>query len=255
MDEALEELRRRAEADPRDREAAAQLDQHLLRAERADELAQRYRFKFRCPLRFEELPPGKDPFVRDCAQCQRTVHFVHTPEELAVQVAAGACVAFAKDGLAAAVVQLGRDPRVHSAEEPARPCLQEAELVDLDALEIPRTVLDMVSRYLAIPKRVVPVAWDDVGKRLSVACGDLANAEQHVDDLRFMLNAEIEVVLADPAAVDRALERHYPEGAGGAGDFVMGEVHDLDHDSLARFLLEYEPEPAYEPEEWAPDDD
>ena len=125
MDQDLRALQRAAEADPADRDAARRYDEALRRAGDEEALFERYRFKFLCPLAFEDLTEGLHPFVRDCAQCERSVFYCRSPEELAEHVEAGDCVAFHLDALGdmvSAVAETGAS----TAEEPGSVCLVRA---------------------------------------------------------------------------------------------------------------------------------
>jgi hypothetical protein len=226
MDEDLAELERRAAANPADAGAAARLDRSLLRAGRTEDAVARYRFKFRCPLRFDDLELGPDPEARHCSRCERAVHLVHTPTDLAERVARGDCVAFARSSLASACVSLAQDSRTHSAEEPVRPCVQDADIpfVQLDELEIPRLTLNALPSSFAHAYSVVPVSWDERGPRLRIVCASFSSASMAVQDLSFMLNVDVQLVLAKREAVERALERYYPPSElADDGEFIMGE--------------------------------
>lgn len=213
MDDDLIQLRRRAQTDPTDARAAAQLDRALLRAGQTQEAGRRYRFAFRCPLRFDDLTPRADPRERHCERCQRTVQLVRTPEELAARVAEGGCAAIPRGSLAAACVDLARDPRLGSAVRSGAPCVQPTDLpfVDLDTWEVPELAIQALPGVFARTYRALAVALSEDGKRLQVACADMSRAALVQEDLAFMLGIEVELVLADPDAVDRALERVYPD--------------------------------------------
>ena len=100
MDEDLQRLLREAEAHPTDEGLARRVDHALRRAGRDDERRARFRFKFQCPLRFEDLQPSPvDPLERACDRCHRQVRFVASVEQLAEQVAQGRCVAFERKAL------------------------------------------------------------------------------------------------------------------------------------------------------------
>jgi len=250
VDQDLSELERRARANPEDRDLADRLDRALLRAGRDEQVQARYRFKFQCPLRFEDLQAsGDDLTQRSCARCERSVRLVRTPEELAERVAAGECVAIPQDSLAAGCLELAESPDVSSASQPGRPCVHASALrfVDLDQLEIPRAALELIPPSFALTYRVVPVAlWpaqregaaeplalnprtgevsslEDPIPCLEVACSPETSATV-VEDLEFMLDLEIRVALASPDALGRALERHYPDSGESPFDVLLGDV-------------------------------
>jgi type IV pilus assembly protein PilB len=60
----------------------------------------------------------------------------------------------------------------------------------------------------------IPVAMVD--GTLQVALSDPMNP-QRVDELGFVLKKDVQVVVADPGAIDKAIEKFYPEGGGGGG--------------------------------------
>ncbi|MBX3468171.1 MAG: hypothetical protein KF878_14965 [Planctomycetes bacterium] len=220
MDDDVQRLLREAEASPGDAALARRVDGALRRAGRDDERRARFRFKFQCPLRFEDLKAEpSDPLVRSCERCHRQVRFVAAVDALAEQVAQGHCVAFERRVLGDVVARVADDPRQHSARVPGAPCLVPTDLpwVDLDAFTPTPDLLRVLPGVLAHEHRAVPVAA--APRVLRVACATLA--DRVVQELTFMTGMRIELALADPAAVDRALERLYgPEEE----HFLMGEV-------------------------------
>jgi len=79
-------------------------------------------------------------------------------------------------------------------------------VVDLDNLEVPKDVIERVSASIAEIYKIAPVKFED--GVLTVAMADPLQV-QALDDLRFMLNCEVEGVVATEAAVDRAVKKHY----------------------------------------------
>lgn len=207
MDEGLRRVEREAAARPADAPTARRYDRALERAGQRDVLRRRYTFKFLCPLRFEELAPTKDPLVRTCDRCRRSVSFVRTPEELAAQVAVGACVAFERAALASAIDLVAGDPRTHSAADRRRPCVVPTDMtfIDLDLVEVDGAVLDVVSWEVARTYWVFPLAIS--GEDLHLAIAD-PSADSVVRDLTRLLDHSIRPVLAAQDAIERAIERH-----------------------------------------------
>lgn len=221
LDEDLQRLLREAEAHPTDEGLARRLDHALRRAGRDEERRARFRFKFQCPLRYEDLRPNPvDPLERACDRCQRRVRFVASVDELAEQVAQGHCVAFERRTLGDVVARVADDPRNHSAKVPGTPCLVPTDLpwVDLDGFTPPAALMNLLPAALAHLHRVVPVERAGGVLRVAVASRDGGAPE----DLAFMLNTRVEVVLADPAAVDRAIERIY--GPEPEPEYLMGDM-------------------------------
>ncbi|NIA21550.1 MAG: pilus assembly protein PilB [Anaerolineaceae bacterium] len=96
--------------------------------------------------------------------------------------------------------------------------------VNLDETEIPPEVTDMMDPLTARTYRVVPVAFEN--DRMTVAMGDPENFRT-LDDLHFLLGYEMEGAVADPGAVQRALDKYYREG-GASMEEVMGQLENLD---------------------------
>jgi len=80
------------------------------------------------------------------------------------------------------------------------------EVIDLDAIQVPPDVVDRVSLSIAEVYRIMPVKFED--GVLTVAMADPLHV-QALDDLRFMLNCEVEGVVASEAAVERAISKYY----------------------------------------------
>lgn len=221
-DEDLQRLAREAEAHPTDEAVARRYDQALRRAGREDALRARFQFKFLCPLKFEDLSPTADPLVRACGKCGRDVHFVASPTDLAEQVARGRCVAFERKALGDVVSRVAHDARNHSGKIAGSPCLVPTDLpfVNLDAFTPPREALDVLSSTIARDLRVVPIEYRRKGRRLRVAVASWSHSV--ADDLRFMTGVEVDLALAAPDAVDRALARVYPPEP--EPEYLMGDV-------------------------------
>jgi type IV pilus assembly protein PilB len=99
-----------------------------------------------------------------------------------------------------------------------------AEVVRLRDKEIDPEVLKLVPANSARLYRCVPVAQD--GSVLKVAFADPLNPGA-VDELGFVTHREIQVVVADPEEVERAVARFYGEERGNVGDVLK----ELDADS------------------------
>lgn len=80
------------------------------------------------------------------------------------------------------------------------------EVVNLDDMEVAPEVLDMVSKSVATVYRVCPVAME--GGLLTVAMADPLNLST-LDDLRFLLNCEIQGAVSNEETVSRALDKYY----------------------------------------------
>ncbi len=82
----------------------------------------------------------------------------------------------------------------------------ELEMVDLDGIDIPREVIAKVDRSLARQNHIIPI--DFIDGVLTVAIPDPLDLFT-LDELRFVLNCNIEPVLATRDAIDRALTNFY----------------------------------------------
>ncbi len=80
--------------------------------------------------------------------------------------------------------------------------------VNLDNLDIPADVVEKMDSMVARSYNVVPVEFAD--GRLTVAMAD-PNNFRALDELRMLLGFEIVAVVADPAALVRALDKHYAQ--------------------------------------------
>jgi len=151
-----------------------------------------------------------------------------TQEQLAEAEARAGAGASARD-IGRALFELGYLTDEELVRELARE--YDLEVVDLDRLSIPEAVVGLLPESIARKHEVVPLAQGDG----SVTLASFLPLEFDVlDNLRFVLNAEVEVVLAPISAIRRALDRCYgqPGGAqveqmleslGGAGE-AAGEV-------------------------------
>jgi type IV pilus assembly protein PilB len=96
---------------------------------------------------------------------------------------------------------------------------------DLENIEIPPEVLDMVNKMMAEVYSIVPVAMED--GELLVAMADPLNMHA-LDDLKFMLNCEVRGAVADPGAVRAAIDRFYGAGEDETIDDLISEIDEGD---------------------------
>lgn len=87
-------------------------------------------------------------------------------------------------------------------------------LVDLDALQIPQQVLDIISAEVAEAHGIIP--FGQPMKFLDVALSDPTNLAL-VDELRVKTKLNVRTYLAGPKAIERALARFYGKGIGPRG--------------------------------------
>ena len=91
------------------------------------------------------------------------------------------------------------------------------EVVDLSHVEIEKSVIDMVPGDTARMLGVVPLSFD--GTSLTVTVRNPLNY-QIGDELRFMLNKDIIIVVSPEAQIDRFLEKYYPMDMGSMQDML-----------------------------------
>ncbi len=91
------------------------------------------------------------------------------------------------------------------------------EVVDLSHMEIEKSVIDMVPGDTARMLGVVPLSFD--GTSLTVTVRNPLNY-QIGDELRFMLNKDIIIVVSPEAQIDRFLEKYYPMDMGSMQDML-----------------------------------
>jgi type IV pilus assembly protein PilB len=99
------------------------------------------------------------------------------------------------------------------------------DIIDLQHLEIPKEVISMVSPSVAQVYRIVPVSFEN--GMLTVAMADPLNVNA-IDDLRFMLNCEVNGAVANEQAVQEAVEKYY----GGQTETIADLVKDIDSDEI-----------------------
>jgi len=224
VDADLQELRRAVEAHPGDVTLTQRLEQALRRAGKEDEQRARYRIKFLCARRFEDLTPTPDPQVRLCDQCKRSVTYLRTPAELRGHVARGECTALPQALLPQAFAALAEDPSQHSAPAP-RPCVVESALrfVELEGLAVEREDLERFSGTFARTLRLLPLGVSE-GKLAVGHAWALSDAELRALKVACQPDA-LELVRVDPLLLQARIEEHYgSEDQVLLGDFAFEHV-------------------------------
>lgn len=107
------------------------------------------------------------------------------------------------------------------------------EYRDLEGMEIPEDVIDAIPAENANAYGIVPIEYEPGRKFLRVALKSHENF-QAVDDLRLLMGFNVEAVVADPAAVDALIEKHYASSSSGMADLVSGLGSDEKFASLAQ---------------------
>jgi type IV pilus assembly protein PilB len=80
--------------------------------------------------------------------------------------------------------------------------------VDLAGMDIPQAVLDVIPAENAQAYQIVPIEYNPTSKRLKIAMKS-PNNFRAVDDLRLLIGANVEAVVADEGAVDELIRKHY----------------------------------------------
>ncbi len=81
------------------------------------------------------------------------------------------------------------------------------DVLDLKTVEIEKSVIDMVDGDTARMYGIIPISFD--GQTLTIASRNPLN--YHIaDELRFILNKDIHVIVAKEKQIESAIEKHYP---------------------------------------------
>lgn len=97
---------------------------------------------------------------------------------------------------------------------------QGMEVVDLASTAIPQELIDMVGVNIAETYRVIPVSMEN--GVLTLALADPLNVNV-LDDLKFMLNTDVQGAVSNEEAVSAAIEKYY-EGQSESIESVMGTL-------------------------------
>ncbi len=96
------------------------------------------------------------------------------------------------------------------------------EIVDIKESDLTDEVIQSVPAATARMYQCLPVA--NFGSTVQVALMDPLNPEM-IDELGFSIGKEVQVVVADPAAIQKAINKFYPEEVDSIGD-VLKELSD-----------------------------
>lgn len=94
---------------------------------------------------------------------------------------------------------------------------------DLDTIDIPPEVIDMVNKMMAEVYGIIPVSMED--GELICAMADPLNVHA-LDDLRFMLNCNVKGAVADHNQVRNAIERYYGQNEEDDMEHLISELGD-----------------------------
>ncbi|MBI3270075.1 MAG: Flp pilus assembly complex ATPase component TadA [Planctomycetes bacterium] len=96
------------------------------------------------------------------------------------------------------------------------------EVVNLDEVDVQRDVVSKVSPTMAKVYKIIPIKFEN--NCLTVAMADPLNVSV-LDDLRFMLNCDVQGAVSNEDAVNKALERYYA-GQTETVDDILKEMTD-----------------------------
>ena len=82
------------------------------------------------------------------------------------------------------------------------------EYIDLAGMELSEETIGSIPAENAKAYQCVPIEYDSASRKLKVAIKSPDNF-QAVDDLRLLMGAKVEAVVADPKAIDAMLEKHF----------------------------------------------
>lgn len=97
------------------------------------------------------------------------------------------------------------------------------EFADLTDIQIPPSVIEMVPESVARENTVIPLSHENNTLKIVVA-----NPEdiETLDKLRFILNKEVQPVLADREQINEAINRHYGQSESESVDSLLSEFTD-----------------------------
>jgi len=91
-----------------------------------------------------------------------------------------------------------------------------AEVVEIKERDLTPNIIQSIPGKTARMYQCVPVKLE--GSTLQVALADPLNVSS-IDELGFIVKKDVQLVVADPAAVQKAIEKFYPDGAEDGGGF------------------------------------
>ncbi|MCP4591145.1 MAG: Flp pilus assembly complex ATPase component [bacterium] len=106
------------------------------------------------------------------------------------------------------------------------------EFVDLERLDVPKDVIDLIPAQMVNTYQVCPFDFDEARKVVSLALASPDNF-QATDDLKVLLGMDVEASIATPDALQTAIARYYPEDAEDSIQTLIDEI--AADDTLAQF--------------------
>jgi type IV pilus assembly protein PilB len=111
------------------------------------------------------------------------------------------------------------------------------KFVDLEALEIPNSIIELVPESVARENTVIPVSMDN--DKLLVASANPMNVEV-TDKLQFILNRTVEMAMASKESISAAINRHYGQSETESVDSMLIEFTETAIDFTETELSEAE---------------
>jgi len=107
------------------------------------------------------------------------------------------------------------------------------EFIELDSIEIPQSVIELVPESMARENTVIPVGMK--GDSLQIALHDPMKYEV-LDKLRFIINRDLDVVMAPIESIQTAINRHYGQSETESVDTMLKEFTETAIDITATEL-------------------
>jgi len=99
------------------------------------------------------------------------------------------------------------------------------EMIDLEKREIPQEAVDALPAETAEAYQVVPIAYDDATKTLTVAMKSAENFRA-IDDLKLLMGYTVKPLVAPPEQVEAAIERLYTGSTADSLAALLGDMSD-----------------------------
>jgi type IV pilus assembly protein PilB len=80
--------------------------------------------------------------------------------------------------------------------------------IDISNIELSEQVKNTIPAENVHAYQIVPIEYNSTSKRLKIAMKSADNFRA-VDDLRLLMGFNVEAVVADPAAIDNLIKKHY----------------------------------------------
>jgi type IV pilus assembly protein PilB len=100
------------------------------------------------------------------------------------------------------------------------------ELVNLDGMNIAADAIAAVPPQIATTNKVLPIAFDKAGKKLTVVMASQENFRA-LDDLRQLMGYTVTAKIGDPDQIEKLINKHYNTAAESLGE-VLGELNSDD---------------------------